>query len=206
MGIEPFTDIAAAINAKASAYGLPFHCDSELVFNRPELNALRDVWRGGAATVVLPGRSDFDGQALKSALKHLAIMERVTGTNWTTRYRVEFAGSYIAAVLGDQTGRFIDEWVPAALLPRWIALFDAVLEGGIPLRIATEFEYAGLDYAAGEMFIAPLSDDAGMPNLVIICLYIKPRERTAAGNDETSADGETPALEESPVSVSNCSS
>jgi len=201
MSLDPLIDIADAMNEKAREYGVPFRCDSELKFDRPELNLLRDVWRSNAAKLTLPRRSDFDARTLESALKHLAVMERAGVADEVSRYRVQLMGSYIAAVLGDQTGNFIDEFVPPPLLPRWIKLFDAVIGSGLPLRIVSHFEYAGLNYAAGEMFIAPLSDEAGLPNLVIVCLFIKPRDQTDASNESTSVDGGLTAQEETSLSV-----
>ncbi len=183
MGTASQFDPAEAINERARAFGLPFHCDSQLAFDHPELIVLRNVWRNSAAGLALPKRADFGAQSLKNVLKHLAIVERVSAPNEPVRYRVEYLGSYLAAILGDQTGRMVEEWVPSGLLPRWMMLFDAVLAHGIPLRIASGFGYAKLGYAAGEMFIAPLSDEAGQANLVVICLYIKPREDVAAPDE-----------------------
>lgn len=76
-----------------------------------------------------------------------------------------------------------------------------VLTGGMPLRIVSGFEYAALDYAAGEMFIAPLSDEAGVASLVIICLYIKPRRHMAADDEAASVPDESAAQKESPARV-----
>lgn len=184
-------DVADFINARARAFGLQFHCDTDLDFDQPELNALRGVWRGSAARLTLPRRRDFDGLALESVRNRTAIMERVADPNGISRYRVEYAGVNFTNVLGDHTGRFIDEWVPAALLPRWIGLFDAVLGGGIPLRITTRFEFPALAYASGEMFIAPLADENGKPNLVIMGVYLKPREMAVvggAGEEQTASE------------------
>jgi hypothetical protein len=175
-----------------SAFGLQFHCDSDLDFDRPELDALRTVWRASATRTALPRRTDFDGPALESALQQSAIMERVSSSNGVSRYRVAYAGSSITALMGDQTGRFIDEFVPPALMPRWIGLFDAVLGGGIPLRITTRFEFPDLAHTAGEMFIAPLADDAGKPNLVIVGLYMRPRELAVVGGTSAESEQTTP--------------
>jgi hypothetical protein len=165
MATAPSIDVADAINAKARAFGLQFHCDTDLDFDQPELDALRGAWRGSAARLTFP--------------------------NGISRYRVEYAGANFTNVLGDQTGRFIDEWVPATLLPRWIGLFDAVLGGGIPLRITTRFEFPALAYASGEMFIAPLADETGKTNLVIMGVYLKPRELAVvggAGEEQTASE------------------
>jgi len=176
MGIVAHTDAADMLNAKARAEGWPFECDSKLVFDRPELTMLRDVWRSRAAKVGLPTRHDLGAHALKSVLRHLSILERVPDPERGSRYRVLHMGSYIAAVMGDKTGSFIDESIPKELLPRWTVPFDIILETRTPLRVVSNFEHEKLDYASGESFLAPLSSEAGEPNHLMSCLYIKPKE------------------------------
>jgi len=176
MGIVAVADAADMLNAKAREEGWPFECDSKLVFDRPELAMLRDVWRSGAAKVGLPTQSDFGVDALKSVLKHLSIMERVIDPQLGSRYRVLHLGSYIAAVMGDKTGTFIDENIPKELLPRWTIPFDTILETRTPLRVLSRFEHEQLDYATGESFLAPLLSETGEANLLMSCLYIKPKE------------------------------
>ncbi|HTW34326.1 MAG TPA: PAS domain-containing protein [Rhizomicrobium sp.] len=176
MGIVAVTDAADMLNAKAFAEGWPFQCDSKLLFDRPELTMLRDVWRSRAAKVGLPTRNDLGAHALKSVLRHLSILERMHDAERGTRYRILHMGSYIAAVMGEKTGCFIDESIPTALLPRWTTPFDTVLETRTPIRIVSRFEHQKLDYATGESFLAPLSNDAGEASVLMSCLYLKPRE------------------------------
>ncbi|HUO92868.1 MAG TPA: hypothetical protein VMU22_08095 [Rhizomicrobium sp.] len=174
MGIVTLTDAAEMLNARARAEGWPFECDSKLNFDRRELTLLRDVWRSQAAKVGLPSRNDLAAHALKSVLRHLSILDQVRDPKKGTRYRVLHVGSSIAAVMGEKTGSFIDESVPAELLPRWTALFDTIVETRTPLR--TRFEIEQLDYASGEAFLAPLSSEAREANILMSCLYLKPRE------------------------------
>jgi len=176
MGIVALTDAADMLNAKAVAEGWPFQCDSKLVFDRPELTMLRDVWRSRAAKVGLPTRNDLGAHALKSVLRHLSIMERVADAERGVRFRVLHMGSYIAAVMGEKTGTYIDENIPAQLLPRWTTPFDTVLETRTPLRIVSRFEHQKLDYATGESFLAPLSNEAGAASVLMSCLYLKPKD------------------------------
>jgi len=176
MGIVTLTDAAEMLNARARAESWPLECDSRLVFDRPELTMLRDVWRSRAVKVGLPTRNDLGAHALKSVLRHLSILDRVYDPKKGSRYRVLHMGSYIAAVMGEKTGTFIDESIPAALLPRWTAPFDTILETRTPLRLVTRFEMDKLDYATGEAFVAPLSSESGEANILMSCLYLKPRE------------------------------
>src|SRR5580698_2446683 len=175
MGIVALTDAAEILNAKAVAEGWPLQCDSTLVFDRPELTMLRDVWRSRAAKVGLPTRNDLGADALKSVLRHLSMLERVIDAERGSRYRILHMGGYLAAVMGEKTGSFIDENIPAQLLPRWTTPFDTVLETRTPLRVISNFEHEKLDYATGESFLAPLSSETGEANLLMSCLYIKPK-------------------------------
>ena len=176
MGIVALTDAAGILNAKAVAEGWPFQCDSKLVFDRPELTMLRDVWRSRAAKVGLPTRNDLGADALKSVLRHLSMLERVIDAERGSRYRILHMGGYLAAVMGEKTGSFIDENIPAQLLPRWTTPFDTVLETRTPLRVISNFEHQKLDYASGESFLAPLSSETGEASVLMSCLYLKPRE------------------------------
>ena len=176
MGIVALTDAAEILNAKAVAEGWPFQCDSKLVFDRPELTMLRDVWRSRAAKVGLPTRNDLGADALKSVLRHLSMLERVIDAERGSRYRILHMGGYLAAVMGEKTGSFTDENIPAQLLPRWTTPFDTVLETRTPLRVISNFEHQKLDYASGESFLAPLSNEAGEASVLMSCLYLKPRE------------------------------
>ncbi len=174
MGIATRNDPASVVNAKARAEGWPFRCDSELVFDKAELNVLRDVWRAMAVKAGIPRHSD--ARALDSVLRRLTILERLVDAEGKRRYFVRHQGTYLAAVMGNSEGRFIDQGIPPALMPRWTTVFDAVLDSAMPLRVLVQFEYEKLHYAAGEAFIAPLSDENGATTLLLAGVYIKPRE------------------------------
>ncbi len=76
-------------------------------------------------------------------------------------------GTKFADVMGDMTGKFIDEAVPAEFIPRWYAALDAVM--ATP-RAAGAFCRARIRrtgrFLYGEFFEAPLLDDDGAPSLV----------------------------------------
>lgn len=180
MGIATLNDPAAVVNAKARAEGWKFRCDTDLVFDKAELNTLRDVWRAqafkaGVADYRAPGVKGLDG-----ALRRLTVLERVIDDQGQQRYRVEHQGTYMAAVMGSNAGRFIDQGIPPMLLPRWTTVFDAVLDSGVPMRVNVAFELDRLSYATGEAFIAPLANEAGATTMLLVGAYIKPREEQDA--------------------------
>jgi hypothetical protein len=175
MGIAKAIDPAAVINAKAAAEGWPFRCDPDLAFARPDLNLLRDVWHSQATTTAMSDRVLFENKALKSVFRRITIVERITDGS-RTRYRVNYQGSYLAALMGNNLGKFVDEHIPPQLLPRWHTVFDGVLDGGAPVRLTIDFEFARLNFASAEAFIAPLSNGAGKVNLVLVGMFVRPRE------------------------------
>ena len=141
-------------------------CDSTLAFRAGELSELHDLWRHVGAGAI-PKRADFSPRVLKCCLPNIAIYERVICAQKGKRYRVRLMGTRFAQTMGDLTGKFIDEAVPAEFLPRWYAALDAVLDAMVPLRFLSRADTSNKKYLLGEFFEAPLLDDNGEPNMVL---------------------------------------
>jgi hypothetical protein len=103
---------------------------------------------------------------LKSFLRDVAIYERVLEGEMR-RYRVRLMGTAFAQILGDLTGKFIDEAVPAEFVVRWHASLDATLGAAAPLRFLGREDTKGMTFLTGEFFSAPLVADDGRTNLVL---------------------------------------
>lgn len=150
--------------------------DTALVFDAPELNELRDVYRAKAmAAGGLPSRADFDARTLKPFLRHISIVERAENSGGRMSYRYRFYGSALAQRFGEQTGHFIEMSIPMDRLPRWIAGYDAVLEAREPMRFLSYFEIPRVSYLNGESFSAPLANDGRKPNTILACTYFTPK-------------------------------
>jgi len=155
--------------------------DTTLKFDCPELNALRDVWNEKAkAAGGLPSRADFDARALKPFLRHVSIVERATHPSGRASYRYRFYGSALAQRFGEQTGQFIELSIPPERLKRWIAGYDAVLEGGVPMRFLSYFEIPRVSYLNGESFSAPLANGDRKPTTVLAATYFSPKAMSQA--------------------------
>ena len=155
--------------------------DTTLKFDCPELNALRDVWNEKAeASGGLPSRADFDARTLKPFLRHVSIVERATHTSGRPSYRYRFYGSALAQRFGEQTGQFIEMSIPPDRLKRWIAGYDAVLEGGVPMRFLSYFEIPRVSYLNGESFSAPMSNGGKKPTTVLAATYFTPKAMSQA--------------------------
>ncbi len=168
-------------NARARAEGWPSLCDPELAFTDTRFRVLLSLWHGFAVGDRTPRRSDFTPRALKALLRNVAIYERVA--NGTVRYRVRVMGSAFADVMGDLSGRFIDEAVPPAFAPRWHAALDAAFEAHAPLRFIGRSDTANKSYLVAEFFEAPLIDDNGAA-MVLAAGYFAPRPWMQVGAAE----------------------
>ena len=150
-------------------------CDGALVFERPELNALRDVWQTFAAADRLPRRSDFGARVLKPFLRNIMIVEReFTGpAQW--RYKMRLEGTAMVEMIGESTGKYLDECYAPEFLPRLIAPYDAVLEQRVPMRVVVELKTPRLDYLTAESLIAPLANARGETAFALRCTYFRPK-------------------------------
>jgi hypothetical protein len=167
-------EIASALNARSVTGGWNTHCDASLQFETPQLIALAKLWR--AKTDALdrpPSRADFDARELKTLLRNLAIVEQVGSTD--PRYRFRYYGSEFVPLLGEQTGRFMDEFIPPTHLPRWTMGYEAVLALGTPLRFTSRFQLPQLSYLVGESFVGPLFAASSSNPLILCAMYVQPK-------------------------------
>jgi hypothetical protein len=165
----------AEFNAMSLAEGWAGICDPTLAFRRGELATLSALWRQAAGDAPAPKRSDMKPSLLKFYLPHVVIYERV-GSGPTRRYRVRLMGTQFAQVMGELTGKFLDDELPAPFMPRWNAALDAVLNSAQPLRFISRSDTANKSYLVGEFFEAPLLAEDGAMNLVFAAGFFTPAE------------------------------
>jgi hypothetical protein len=170
----------AAHNVFAEKAGWGTRCYTALEFERPELNALRDVWFEIASRKSTPTRADFDARTLKPFLNHVTFVDRFCGEDSRPRYRIRLMGSEVARLFGEQTGRFVDEFIPPQNLPRWTMGYDVVMHAGVPLRFTSRFELPQVSFLDGESFSAPLARKGDTPSGILSALYVKPKESLGA--------------------------
>jgi hypothetical protein len=173
-------DPVGALNALAIAMGWGTRCYEDLDFVQPELNALRDVWRTKALAIGPLSRTDLDARLLKPFLPHISLIERAAEPSGAARYRMRLCGSEIVRRFGEQTGRFVDDFIPAKLLPRWTASTDAVLGCIAPLRLVSRFEAPQVSWLDGETFAAPLANGGAPPDTIFTATYFAKRQPLAA--------------------------
>lgn len=157
---------AADYNRAAREGGWHSLCDATLSFSHPDLTRLLALWRSEAGENAIPLRRTMSPRLLKSFLRDVAIYERV-GEGEGRRYRVRLMGTAFAQILGDLTGKFIDEAVGAEFVPRWHGSLDATLGAGTALRFLGREDTRGMTFLTGEFFSAPLIADDGRMSLVL---------------------------------------
>jgi hypothetical protein len=158
---------AADFNAAATREGWHSICDPTLQFAHPELVKLLELWRVHAGEGAIPLRRVMSARMLKSVLRDVAIYERVAPAEGVRRYRVRLMGSGFAQIVGDLTGKIIDEAVAPEFATRWHAALDATLGAHAPLRFVGREETSGMIFLTGEFFSAPLMADDGEVSLVL---------------------------------------
>jgi hypothetical protein len=162
----PVIGDADEYNRAANAGGWHSLCDVTLRFLHPDLVKLHDLWKSEVSGNAIPLRRTMSPRLLKSFLRDIAIYERV-GEGPARRYRVRLMGTAFAQILGDLTGKFLDEAVRAEILPRWYAALDTTLGARVPLRFLGREDTNQMSFLTGEFFSAPLMSDSGEVNLVL---------------------------------------
>jgi hypothetical protein len=173
MPARPSTSVED-FNAAAAREGWPTFCDPACAFEDARLAALLDIWRTMRGTRRLPVRGDFSARILARHLQHLTFVERVAEEGGERRYRFRLFGSALASVTGDWTGRFLDEAVPGAFLPSWLATYDTALAMAEPLRFTARFRAAHLEHILAESLVAPLGDESGAPAGLLVSVSYSP--------------------------------
>jgi len=114
----------------------------------------------------IPLRRDMIPRVLKPFHADIAIWERVI-EGGKRRWRALQMGASIAQILGDYTGKFLDEVLLPEFLPRWLTALDAALADGTPLRFLGRTDTNAMSFLIGEYFVAPLIADDGSASLVL---------------------------------------
>jgi hypothetical protein len=168
-------------NRHAQQEGLGSRVRMDLDFERAELQTLRDLWFEIADRKrTLPAYEDFDEAILNPFMPHIGIIDCIPQDNARSRYRVRFQGRELARLLGDQTGHFIDEFLPKRILIAWEMGYDMVIDAGRPVRIAQKLALPLLSHLDAETFSAPLGTGGKSARGLLTALYPKPKEGVIA--------------------------
>jgi hypothetical protein len=157
--------------------GEPLVCDPTLSIEAAALKSFVNLWDGlSKITGGVPLRRAMTARVLKNYLADLLLIERVE-TETGRRYRVRIVGTRISAVIGDVTGRYVDEFVPDQLMPRWNGVSDRVLSAKRPLRFKGRVLLNNKTHLMSEYVSAPLADDVGRISIVLTVFSVTDTSR-----------------------------
>ena len=149
---------------------MPAKCDGSAQFENQKLADAAAMWHEKARDVALPPRNEFSARALKPYLPNVVVADIVEEGD-RRRFRFRLMGTAIAELLGDHTGKFLDEAIVSPYRERWSALLDAANKAACPLRIHGRLEYQQQNYIAMELMLAPLGPDPGRAGAVLVIAY-----------------------------------
>jgi hypothetical protein len=167
----PLVVDAEAANKNARRQNWPIIYDSSCLFIHSELKELLSVWRSAAGETQVPKRRALTARLLKPFLKQLAIYEHVRGDGGSRRYCVRLMGMSVVKMIGELTGRFLDEVIAGQFVPRWYPMLDVPLLTAAPLRVLARVDSVDKQFVVGENLAAPLCADDGEIKLVLVAVY-----------------------------------
>jgi len=158
--------IAAEIyNTLAEHDGWRSYCDPALAFDRAELGDLLDLWRTARGAADMPTRTSLTARLLKRHIPSIAIYEMTDAS--PVRFRARLMGTRLAQTVGDFTGKFVDDVIPAWHVKRVHAALETVLAAGAPLRFVSNADIIDKQYYVAEYLMVPLTGDDGQPDMVL---------------------------------------
>ena len=161
---------AKAHNEKSARRNWRQLCDPDLSFDEPFFNDLIALWRSKLGSAQIPKRSAITIRELKPFLTNIAIMERIKEN--PSQYRWKLVGTKVAQVLGEHTGKLLEDGITHEQLSRLSESFDMVLEAGQPWRFYGEVTLNGRDYLIAENLYLPLADEDGKARFIMaLCRY-----------------------------------
>jgi hypothetical protein len=163
--------VADEYNRFAERMNVRGRCDPTLAFDAPERARVAALWKDKAPARGIPSRRDLNAHALKTYLPNVGIVD-ITGRGEDRRYRVRLMGTAITEVLGEHTGKFLDEAIPSPFRERWSAVLDVAVKAGGPMRIVGRIEYNRQDYLTMEALVAPIGTRESA-EAVLIVAYVR---------------------------------
>jgi hypothetical protein len=170
-GLLP-ADAVDALNAQALRRKWSFTCDRHLQFEAPELSATLALWRSRALDGRLPTRAEFSMRDLKHVARDLTILDVVRDEH-RTRYRCRNIGSHAVSYLGEMTGRFLDEALPALAYERTAACYATIIEARCPLRVVTRFSMDKINFMTAEFIGLPLASGGVTIDMVMSVTHFR---------------------------------
>jgi hypothetical protein len=164
-GDDACLDAVAAFNALAMREAWEQQCDPTLAFVHPDFPVIFEIWKEQAGGKPMPARSSMTPRTLKGFLPRVAINERASFD--PPRFTWRLMGTQIAQVLGERTGKYLDEDAPPRQVARWNASLDLVMRCARPMRFCGRVLANNKTFLASELLFMPLADESGEARFVL---------------------------------------
>jgi hypothetical protein len=161
---------AEQYNRFAQNTGAAGRCDPALAFDAPQLTQALALWREKANGRQMPSRRDIGARALKAFLPHVILVD-VIESGELRRFRIRVMGTAMARLLGDHTGKFLDQAVVSPYRERWCAIINSAVVAGEPLRLVGRVNYRQQDFLAMEAMMAPVGPRDDGAEAVLFIAY-----------------------------------
>ena len=172
MSSPPTRDPLDVIRMQSDSNGWGGTFEYATKFDEPDLNTVLALWHAKAKGGI-PARTALTARDLAHVLPNLWMVEAVR-EGARVRYRVRRSGTAVASVMGDMTGRFLDEAIPPPLVSRWEAAAGAFLACARPIRFTTTIDLPHANFFRSEAFHAPLLDAVGAQTILMGVSYFHP--------------------------------
>ncbi len=135
----------------------------------PRFGDIFAYWRRKTPPGRLPGRQHLAPLEIPQLLRHVALYDVVRGEG-ALRFRTRLIGTAAAEALGaDNTGRFVDDIMPAHAYPDFLAAYTDVVENGRPHYWERPLPFANRDFLAIQRLALPLAADGTTVDVVLAC-------------------------------------
>ncbi len=133
----------------------------------PRFSAFFVYWQSKAPPGRLPGRQHIDPLEIPRLLPHVALYD-VVRLNDDFRFRFRLVGTGVAEALGaDNTGRFIDEIMPAQAYPPLHAAYSELVRHHTPQYWQRNLPFANRDFLAVQRLALPLAADGSTVDMIM---------------------------------------
>lgn len=151
--------------------------------SHPRFSDIFDYWRRKAPSEGLPGRQHIDPVDIPQLLRHVALYD-VVRAEGRLRFRARLVGTGAAEALGaDNTGRFVDDVMPAHAYPDFHAAYSDVVENRRPHFWERPLPYANRDFLAIQRLALPLAADGVTVDVVLACYVPVPHPALRAARE-----------------------
>jgi hypothetical protein len=177
MNNPPTLDPLELIRRQSAADGWGGTFEYATAFTEPKLNDVLKLWKKKAGGGI-PARTSFAARELVDVLPNFWLAETVH-EDGRLRYRIRRAGTAVAAVMGDMTGKFLDEAIPQPLVRRWEMATAAFIACSRPVRFNTIVDLPHANFLLSESFNAPLLDIHGAQTILMAVSFFQPVQAPA---------------------------